>query len=214
MSELPLFPLEGVLFPRWPMPLTIFEARYLEMTRYCVEQDAPFGIVLIKKGRAEFDLDVQPCLVGCQVKVTQMEKLGNGRLLIIAMGQSRFRIQAVHRRKPYLVGDVVDFPFVQEEKRVVQTAVNNLHPFVAEYLALLAEANNNTQLESTQLPHDAQELAFMAAALLQASLETKQSLLEAKHLSILLTYLTTACQQEIDLLKRLPKQEIGNFSIN
>ncbi len=214
MNEMPLFPLDVVLFPGWPMPLNIFEPRYLEMIRYCVEEDQPFGIVLIKKGNAEFDTAVQPCAVGCTVKVSQVEKLEDGRLLIVAIGQSRFRIEAVHRDKPYLVGDVVDFPFVDEDRSVLKTAVNNLHPLVVEYLTILAHANDNVQLDVTQVPLDPEDLAYMACALLQAPLETKQSLLEAKRMSNVLNFLESAYRHELQLLKRLPSQDNGAFSVN
>ena len=214
MSKMPLFPLDVVLFPGWPMPLNIFEPRYLEMIRYCVEEDEPFGIVLIKKGRAELDPTVQPCMVGCRVKVSQVEKLDDGRLLIVAIGQSRFRIQAVHRDKPYLVGDVVDFPFVDEDRSVLREAVNNLHPLVVEYLTILARVNDNVQLDITQVPLDPEDLAFMASALLQAPLETKQSLLEAKRMSNVLKFLESAYTHEVDLLNRLPQQDNGAFSMN
>lgn len=214
MSKMPLFPLDVVLFPGWPMPLNIFEPRYLEMVRFCVEEDEPFGIVLIEKGDAAFDTAVKPCRVGCKVKVTQVEKLEDGRLLIMAIGQSRFRIKSLHRDKPYLVGGVVDFPFEEENRALLKTAVNSVHPLVVDYLTILARVNDNTQLDITQVPLDPEDLAFMASALLQAPLETKQSLLEAKRISSILNFLEIAYQHEVKMLKRIPEQDMGNFSVN
>ena len=104
--EIPLFPLNTVLFPGWPMPLHIFEPRYLEMVRYCTEEASPFGVLLIKQGRAEQDTAVIPHTVGCMVSITQTEKLEDGRLLIMTIAQERFRVLSLIRRKPYLVGDI------------------------------------------------------------------------------------------------------------
>ena len=44
-SRIPLFPLGLVLLPGEPVPLHIFEPRYKEMVRVCLDGDHPFGIV-------------------------------------------------------------------------------------------------------------------------------------------------------------------------
>ena len=49
--ELPLFPLNVVLFPGMVLPLHIFELRYREMIRRCIDEQLPFGVVLIEKGQ-------------------------------------------------------------------------------------------------------------------------------------------------------------------
>jgi hypothetical protein len=43
--ELPLFPLNTVLFPRGPLPLRIFETRYVDMVRRCMREGSCFGVV-------------------------------------------------------------------------------------------------------------------------------------------------------------------------
>ena len=45
-----LFPLNTVLFPGMPLPLHIFEERYKLMIGRCIEQERPFGVVLIQSG--------------------------------------------------------------------------------------------------------------------------------------------------------------------
>ena len=40
--EIPLFPLNTVLFPEGLLPLKVFEQRYLEMTKACLRDGAPF----------------------------------------------------------------------------------------------------------------------------------------------------------------------------
>src|ERR1700748_2116934 len=47
---IPLFPLNTVLFPDGPLPLRIFETRYVDMVRYCMREHCPFGVVLIRAG--------------------------------------------------------------------------------------------------------------------------------------------------------------------
>ena len=50
-EELRLFPLNTVLFPGVKLPLRIFEERYKLMIGECLEEEAPFGVVLIQDGQ-------------------------------------------------------------------------------------------------------------------------------------------------------------------
>ena len=49
-EELALFPLNTVLFPGGPLPLRIFEPRYVDMVRECLREQRGFGVVLIRAG--------------------------------------------------------------------------------------------------------------------------------------------------------------------
>ena len=48
--NIPLFPLGTVLFPGGPLPLRIFEPRYLDMVSDRMKQQSPFGVCLIRSG--------------------------------------------------------------------------------------------------------------------------------------------------------------------
>ena len=49
--EIPLFPLNLVLFPGMPLPLHIFEERYKAMIGDCMRYNTPFGVSLIRSGQ-------------------------------------------------------------------------------------------------------------------------------------------------------------------
>ena len=49
-QELPLFPLNTVLFPGGVLPLRIFETRYLDLISACLRNDSGFGVVTIQEG--------------------------------------------------------------------------------------------------------------------------------------------------------------------
>ena len=49
-AELPLFPLQAVLFPGGRLSLKIFEARYLDLIGVCVRERRPFGVVMLRSG--------------------------------------------------------------------------------------------------------------------------------------------------------------------
>lgn len=48
--DLPLFPLQTVLFPGGLLSLKVFEARYLDLVGSCLRESKPFGVVMLKHG--------------------------------------------------------------------------------------------------------------------------------------------------------------------
>lgn len=44
------FPLHTVLYPDGPLPLRVFESRYVDMISKCMREDSPFGVLLIRSG--------------------------------------------------------------------------------------------------------------------------------------------------------------------
>ena len=105
MERIPLFPLNTVLFPKQGFPLHIFEERYKQMIQRCVDDSLPFGVVLIESGE-EVGGEAIPHKVGTTAEITAMERLQDGRMNLIAMGRSRFRIFALDRNEAYLQGDI------------------------------------------------------------------------------------------------------------
>jgi Lon protease-like protein len=89
---LPLFPLNTVLFPAGVLPLRVFEARYVDMIRQCMKEEAPFGVVRILSGQ-EVGTAAVPDAVGCLAHIVQWDMQDLGVLLIRTEGGMRFRIR-------------------------------------------------------------------------------------------------------------------------
>jgi Lon protease-like protein len=90
VTPIPLFPLNIVLFPDGPLPLRIFETRYVDMVRRCMREDGCFGVVLISTG-----LEAGPAQtydVGTTAKIIDFHQLQDGLLGLSCVGQRRFRI--------------------------------------------------------------------------------------------------------------------------
>lgn len=90
-ATLQLFPLNTVLFPGGPLPLRIFEARYLDMVRRGLKEQTPFGVALILAG-AESDTDPKVADIGTSARVVDFDTLPDGLLGITCIGERRFRI--------------------------------------------------------------------------------------------------------------------------
>ena len=105
MEHIPLFPLNLVLFPKQALPLHIFEERYKLMIGRCIDEQAPFGVVLIKSGE-EASGDGEPYDVGTTARIARVQRLPDGRMNLINLGRRRFRILELDRTEAYLSGEV------------------------------------------------------------------------------------------------------------
>ena len=84
-GSLPLFPLGSVLFPGMLLPLHVFEPRYRLLLKRAVQNERPFGIVLIKSG-AEVGGPAEPHRIGTTARVVGTTPLPGGRSFVIVRG--------------------------------------------------------------------------------------------------------------------------------
>jgi Lon protease-like protein len=105
LEEMPLFPLDTVLFPFASVRLHVFEDRYRQMVRDCLALDRPFGIVLIRRGPSASGAS-EPYLVGTAARIQKVHTYDDGRMDIHVLGDRRFRIRAFDDSQSYLVGQV------------------------------------------------------------------------------------------------------------
>jgi uncharacterized protein len=92
-ADLPLFPLQTVLFPGGRLPLRIFEQRYLEMAKSCLRDGTAFGVCLIREG-SEVGEPALPEEVGCSARIVEWDMPQLGVLQVVARGERRFRIRS------------------------------------------------------------------------------------------------------------------------
>jgi uncharacterized protein len=91
--DVPLFPLNTVLFPGGRLPLRIFEQRYMEMAKACLKEGSPFGVCLIREGK-EVGEPAIPAEVGTLARITTWDMPQLGVLEVLAVGGKRFRLRA------------------------------------------------------------------------------------------------------------------------
>jgi Lon protease-like protein len=104
--EIPLFPLRTVLYPGGPLPLRIFEQRYLAMISRCLREDGPFGVVLIREGG-----EVGPATthdIGTLARISDWYQGSDGLLGVTATGTQRFRKMAERRLEDGLLVSEVE----------------------------------------------------------------------------------------------------------
>ena len=106
LKNIPLFPLNTVLFPEGILPLRIFEVRYLDMVSESLRNESPFGICLISEGK-EVGSPADCYRIGTFAHIIDWEGSNDSILGITVQGGKRFRIsdQRVRDNK-LLEGDV------------------------------------------------------------------------------------------------------------
>lgn len=214
MYEIPLFPLNTVLFPGMPLPLQIFEERYKQMVQRCIQEKRPFGVVLIREGVAEFGPVAEPYAIGCTAQITQVQPLDDtGRMLIMTIGRERFRIVELRHDEPYLVGLVEPAPLQDENPAVLEDMADQLYEPVIEYLQILAD-HGKVDFDVAQVPTEPEALAYLAASVMQLPLEEKQELLAAETVGEMVRALYRVYKRELPLLRFMPEADQGIFSLN
>ncbi len=111
-EEIPLFPLGTVLFPGGPLPLRIFETRYIDLVRRCLREGTGFGVVLIREG-PEAGGPVVTFDVGTYARIVDFTQQPDGLLGIQARGERRFRI--LERRQARDGLNLADVEWLAEE---------------------------------------------------------------------------------------------------
>ena len=115
-EEIPLFPLNTVLFPGGPLPLRIFEARYIDLVRRCLRENTGFGVVLIREGEETGAAPTETCDVGTYARIVDFSGQPDGLLGIEARGERRFRIHARSRARDGL--NLAEVEWLPEEASV------------------------------------------------------------------------------------------------
>ena len=96
-NTIPVFPLSGVIyFPKTNLPLNIFEQRYVDLVNDTFKKDKLMGMVQSQKnGDGVYK-------VGCLGKISDLQKIKDGRILINLTGLTRFEIlEEIKNKKLY-----------------------------------------------------------------------------------------------------------------
>jgi uncharacterized protein len=144
--KIPLFPLHTVLCPGIVVPLHIFEERYREMTRRCLDTGEPFGVVLIRDGREVGSRSISTLAgVGAFAEIRRAGRYPDGRYDLLAAGTGRFLIESVDAGSAaYLVADVTPLDDeVGDEPRAERLAATAIGRFV-RYLELMRARDGET----------------------------------------------------------------------
>jgi Lon protease-like protein len=170
--QVPLFPLRTVLYPGGPLPLRIFEPRYIDMVSKCLKKDCQFGVLLIREGNEAGTASTYN--IGTLARITDWYQGSDGLLGITAVGEQRFRLVSSVRESDGLNIGTIELlpteigPVLPEEYKPLANILSG----VLDDLGRLYET-----LEKNY--DDAGWVGYRFAEILPITPEQKQSCLEA-----------------------------------
>ncbi len=172
--EIPIFPLGTVLYPGGVLPLRIFEQRYLDLAKFCIRDNTPFGVCLIREGQ-EVGTAAVPHAVGCTARIAEWDMPHLGLFHLVTHGESVFRILEQWTAKSGLVQAQVELddpapPLPLPEKyKELRTVLEKIITKVGA-----------DRFPSPPQLDQAGWVGYRLAEVLPLDVETKQRLLEAR----------------------------------
>ncbi len=172
-AEIALFPLNAVLYPGGPLPLRIFEPRYVNMVRSCTRDDAAFGVVLILAGAEAGGAVESTAPVGTSARIVDFYPLPDGLLGIYCLGGRKFRLLRRWQQNDGLnMGEVAWLP--DEPAMELPAEYQHLGRLMRKILPELGELYQAVEKRA----EDAAWVGYRLAEILPVSLSDKQEWLE------------------------------------
>ena len=186
--EIPLFPLQTVLFPGGPLALRIFEPRYLGMVARCLKLDEKFGVLTIRTGSETGAAET--FATGTLAEIVGWHQDDDGLLGITAIGRGRFRLESRRRQKDGLyLGQIQSLS--AEPRVTLPTEYEHIARFLER---LLREPGSRYRGVDTNFG-DASWVGYRLAEILPLAVDVKQSLLEMEDATARLEQLAPAVER-------------------
>lgn len=210
-DELPMFPLNTVLFPGQTLQLHVFEDRYRALVHHLLSipdrSQRLFGVVAIREGYEVGTHGVQSVhRVGCVAQMTSVAPDEDGTFEIEIVGRERFHLQSLDASGTYLVGTVETAPDAADPAAGAgersQQAIRARETF-AVYRSRLSELRGAEVLD-VELPDDPVYLSYTLAATCLLTLRERQALLETGSADERLIMLRQAMREEMRAMKAIP----------
>ena len=182
-----MFPLGSVLFPHMPLPLRVFEPRYLAMLADILKDDpSEFGVVLIERGQEVGGGDVRVG-IGTLARVSDLDTADEA-VLMIAQGAARFEVREWLPDDPYPKALVQELP-EPEWDPALQPLLADAEALVRRVLKRLTDEELSPWPADVGLDEDPAAAAWQLAAIAPLNALDQVELLRSDSYERLLTRL-------------------------
>jgi Lon protease-like protein len=180
-EELPIFPLNSVLFPAGKMNLTIFEARYMDMIARCMTHEKSFGVCLILEGE-EVGSAALAHKIGTEARIVDWDMSQPGLLGLTIRGERRFHLLEQSIDAQQLVTGTVQWFDAEPETEISKIDL----PLLPLLSAVIADAGSKLIPPPHRLG-DAAWVGYRFAEILPIPQLARQRLLELEDASLRLS---------------------------
>jgi uncharacterized protein len=201
MPELAMFPLGSVLFPYMPLPLRVFEDRYMVMlSRILQDEPAEFGVALLERG-PESGGGGTTFEVGTVAQITALDA-EEGFIFVQSQGERRFVIEQWLDDDPHPVAVVSDLPELEWDDEL-EPLRDRAEQTVRRTIALASEFQDIPWSSTIILDDDPLASCWQLAAIAPLEALDQLTLLRSESLHELLSRtieLTLEVQQTVVIL--------------
>lgn len=210
LDQLPIFPLNTVLFPGAILPLHIFEDRYKKMIEYAVDNGNLFG--LSYRSNASVGRETPPELgsVGCVAQIQAVMPLESGRMNIVSSGLVRYRVIGFRQQSPFLIARTEAFGDDPESDAEIDRTFGDVEDLCRQFLEAARALDDNAAPTLNELPDDPESLSLVMSSVLPIENDSKQTLLESTSTTFRLAKLKQLLTSALAVYnQRIKMQEIA-----
>lgn len=195
---MPMFPLESVLMPGMPLPLRIFEPRYLSMFADIMAGDKEFGVVLIERG-TEVGGGDQRFSIGTVAHVRAYYALENSTMAVAGGGR---RIEVIRwlDHDTYPLAEVRGLPPLQWTPDLAERHEHTKR-CVRRLLATASEYVDVPWTVDEQLAEDPVTASWQLAGMAPIPTIDRYALLGSTSLTELFDRIEVACAEAEELIR-------------
>jgi Lon protease-like protein len=186
---IPIFPLGVVVYPGEQLNLHIFEPRYRQLIRECMDMQKPFGIPTV--------IDEQMMEFGTLVEITIIKQVyDDGKMDIITRGVQVFRLLEVVKEIPdkLFSGAIVNYPDNESE---------SVHPGMSAIVQAIRELHQLLHVEKSFPRSDNALRSYDVAHLAGMSLQEEYELLQLFREDQRVEYLKRHLQKVLPVVKEM-----------
>jgi ATP-dependent Lon protease len=187
MAELPVFPLDLVVFPGQTVPLVVFEARYKRLVKSVLELDEPRFVIVRARPAADGPAIAS---IGTIVRVVELAERPDGTYTLTGHGGERVRVEVSRREdvpeadgseRPLFFTEAEPLPVVREDPNLERVAAWDALEAFRRYARTFFAADAEQQVDD-HVPDEPLYQASFVCANLRLEGDERQALLEAPSL--------------------------------
>ncbi|HET7377178.1 MAG TPA: LON peptidase substrate-binding domain-containing protein, partial [Anaerolineae bacterium] len=169
-EELPILPLRGVVvYPLTAVPLTVGQARSVQLIDEAVLQKKVIGLVASKDASIEEPTPADCYTIGTAVAVQRLLRLPDGTIRLLVLGLERIRIKEYTSTEPYLKARVESAPELSEKSVEVEALRRNIGSLFGRLVELVPGIPEEVAAVAINI-EDPRQLAYAIATYMRIEL--------------------------------------------
>jgi ATP-dependent Lon protease len=202
-TELPVLPLRGtVVYPLTVLPLTVEQARSIQLVDEAAVGSRVIGLLTIREDREGVELAGPDDFysIGCAALIHRLLKAPDGSVRLIVQGMDRIRILNFTQTEPYLKAHTEIAPDIVEKSVEVEALMRNTVDLFRRLVALVPHLPDELMMAVMNI-EDPRQLVYLIATSIRMNVPDAQQILEIESVKDKLLRLNQLITRELEVLE-------------